>query len=227
MKNEIGKMINFDHHRKNRVGLPESVYCRKKPIESIQHLIVTLSETEDNSPILFTRLAADVYDSLGAECIALLDYHPLSETAFLNGTYSSPSRKSVAIITAGTSDSSVAWEAARTLEHSGVKHDVFEDLGVAGLWRLEERIKDIEGFDILIVVAGMDAALCSVVGGLSGKPVIGVPTSTGYGVADGGKSALNSMLTSCASGVLVVNIDNGYGAASAAIRIINGAADGE
>jgi hypothetical protein len=130
-------------------------------------------------------------------------------------------RGSVAIISAGTSDGFVTWEAARTLEYLGIRHTVFEDCGVAGLWRLAEHLPEINTFDAVIVVAGLDAALASVLGGLTPKPVFGVPTSVGYGVAEGGHAALSSMLSSCAPGIAILNIDNGYGAACAAARVIN------
>ena len=126
-----------------------------------------------------------------------------------------------AVLSAGTADGPVAWEAARTLRYLGITHKVFEDCGVAGLWRLAERLDEVNTFDALIVVAGLDAALASVMGGLTPKPVFAVPTSVGYGAAQGGHAALASMLSSCAPGVAVMNIDNGYGAACAAARIIN------
>ncbi|NDH85103.1 MAG: circadian phase modifier CpmA, partial [Acidimicrobiia bacterium] len=115
----------------------------------------------------------------------------------------------------------VATEAARTLEFSGVDAEVLVDIGVAGLWRLEARLPELRAADIVIVVAGMDAALVSVMGGLVGAPIIGVPTSVGYGVAEGGSTALNSALASCAQGVAVVNIDNGFGAACAAVLMLS------
>jgi NCAIR mutase (PurE)-related protein len=127
----------------------------------------------------------------------------------------------VAIVSAGTSDGAVAWEAARTLDYLGIGHRLFEDCGVAGLWRLTERLPEINEHDVVIAVAGMDAALASVMGGLTAKPLLAVPTSVGYGVAQGGESALHSMLASCAPGVSVFNVDNGYGAACAAARIVS------
>jgi pyridinium-3,5-biscarboxylic acid mononucleotide synthase len=219
---EICSMIVFDDKRKERIGLPEAVFCAGKPIEAIKQLVSDLEKK--NKPVLFTRLENNIYEEIGPSLTCLLNYHPISRTAFLNGTYPKSSKYRVAIITAGTSDTYVAWETGRTLEYLGIENTIIEDIGVAGLWRLESRIGDITNYDVLIVVAGMDAALCSVVGGLTGKPVIGVPTSTGYGVADGGRSALNSMLTSCSAGIMVMNIDNGYGAACAAVRIIQGRA---
>ena len=126
----------------------------------------------------------------------------------------------VAVVSAGTADGAVAWEAARTLTYLGIRNTVIEDCGVAGLWRLLERVEEINEHDVVIVVAGLDAALASVMGGLTAKPVLAVPTSVGYGMAGQGEAALRSMLVSCAPGVPVLNIDNGYGAACAAVRIL-------
>ena len=126
----------------------------------------------------------------------------------------------VAIVSAGTSDQPVCREAARTLAYHGHPSAEIGDVGVAGLWRLMDRIDEIRTYPVVIVVAGMDAALPSVVGGLVPGLVIAVPTSTGYGVAKGGATAMAAMLASCAPGVTVVNIDNGYGAACAALRAL-------
>jgi NCAIR mutase (PurE)-related protein len=126
----------------------------------------------------------------------------------------------VAIVMAGTSDLPVGREAARTLAFAGQPCREHTDIGVAGLWRLLERIEEIRSSPVVIVAAGMDAALVSVVGGLVASPVIALPTSVGYGVAKGGGPALHAALASCAPGISVVNIDNGYGAACAALRIL-------
>jgi NCAIR mutase (PurE)-related protein len=128
---------------------------------------------------------------------------------------------SVAVVSAGTADARTTWEAAKTLEYLGISHSVYEDNGVAGLWRLTANLEKVNSADVIIVVAGLDAALASVMGGLTGQPVFAVPTSVGYGMARGGQSALSSMLVSCAPGVGVLNIDNGYGAACAATRVLN------
>jgi NCAIR mutase (PurE)-related protein len=126
----------------------------------------------------------------------------------------------VAIVAAGTSDSGVAREAARTLRHAGVEATLITDVGVAGLWRLMERIEEICRHPVVIAVAGMDAALASVLGGLVPGVLVAVPTSVGYGASEAGRTALNAMLASCASGIVVCNIDNGYGAAAAALRVM-------
>lgn len=148
-----------------------------------------------------------------------MEYDAESATAIMHGCL--PAREgTVAVVTAGTSDLTVAAEAHRTLGFLGFTTNLIADVGVAGLWRLLERVDEITAYDVVIVVAGMDAALASVMGGLTGQPIIAVPTSTGYGVAADGESALRSMLTSCAQGIAVTNIDNGFGAACAANRIL-------
>jgi NCAIR mutase (PurE)-related protein len=128
--------------------------------------------------------------------------------------------QTVAIVAAGTSDAPAAREAERTLRHAGVGASVIIDVGVAGLWRLMDRIEEIRRFPVVIAVAGMDAALASVLGGLYGGSLICVPTSVGYGAAEEGRTALNAMLASCAPGIVVTNIDNGYGAACAVLRML-------
>ncbi len=129
----------------------------------------------------------------------------------------------VAVVAAGTSDVPVARETLRTLGYAGRAATLFADVGVAGLWRLTTRLEEIRAHPVVIVAAGMDAALPSVVGGLVAGAVIAVPTSVGYGVAAGGRTALDAVLASCAPGITVVNIDNGYGAACAALRLLNAA----
>ena len=211
--------ILFDHARTARIGLPEAVFCEGKPFPALLELLSRFGKGSGH-PVLFTRLAPEVFAQVPEALRSRYDYHPLSRTAFGEAM---PSRKRgrVAVVSAGTADGFVTWEAARTLQYLGIEHRVFEDCGVAGLWRLAERLDEINGFDAVIVVAGLDAALASVLGGLTPKPVFGVPTSVGYGVASGGNSALSSMLSSCAPGLGVLNIDNGYGAACAAARVVN------
>ena len=148
------------------------------------------------------------------------DYDPVSRTAFGDRL---PERQgpSVAVVSAGAADAPVAREAARTLLYLGIPHRLFEDCGVAGLWRLTERLLEINAHSAVIAVAGLEGALASVLGGLTPLPVFAVPTSVGYGVARDGAAALTGMLASCAPGVAVLNIDNGYGAACAAARVVN------
>jgi hypothetical protein len=127
----------------------------------------------------------------------------------------------ISIITAGSSDVPVGREAARTIEYYGHPVEEINDVGVAGLWRLTERLEDIRDKKVIICIAGMDAALPTVLGGLVAGIIIAVPTSVGYGMAKNGETALQALLCSCAPGLVVVNIDNGYGAASAALRVMN------
>ncbi len=199
--------------------MPEAVLCGTKTVEQVVSIVDELAATT-TEPRLFTRLTDEQSAALDPGVADRLDDDRVSRTAMLNGTL--PARPGrVAIVAAGTSDASVAAEAARTLAFSGVDHEVIVDVGVAGLWRLEARLDEIRAADIVIAVAGMDAALVSVLGGLVAAPVIGVPTSVGYGVATGGTAALHSALASCAQGVTVVNIDNGFGAACAAVRMLS------
>lgn len=215
----ISRDVLFDFGRSTRIGLPESVFCQGKPVGT---LIVLLRKFARGSghPVLFTRLAPDVFTSLPREVCAGIDYHPNSRTAWGDTLPWRQGRGRVAVVSAGTSDGAVAWEAGRTLTYLGIEHTMFEDCGVAGLWRLTDRLAEINEHDVVIAVAGMDAALASVLGGLTAKPLLAVPTSVGYGVVNKGESALNSMLASCSPGVSVFNVDNGYGAACAAARIV-------
>jgi pyridinium-3,5-biscarboxylic acid mononucleotide synthase len=212
--------ILFDHSRTARIGLPEAVFCEGKPFEAVVELLSRFGKGSGR-PVLFTRLAPDIFDQAPEAIRVGYDYHPLSRTAF-GDTLPPRVNGRVAVVSAGTADSFVAWEAVRTLAYLGIEHQIFEDCGVAGLWRLAERLEEINTCSAVIVVAGLDAALLSVMGGLTPKPIFGVPTSVGYGVALGGKAALASMLSSCAPGVAIMNIDNGYGAACAAARVVNG-----
>lgn len=209
----------YDADRAERLGMPEAIFCEGKDNAVLAEIVRELS-AKAGQPALFTRLAPDRFSTLKTVSGDLMDYDPQSHTAFLHGGL--PMRDGrVAVVTAGTSDLRVAGEALRTLQFSGVTGEVIADVGVAGIHRLFDRIEHIRTFDIVIVVAGWDAALASVMGGLVPQPLIAVPTSTGYGVASGGKSALLSMLASCGQGVLVTNIDNGFGAACGAIRMLN------
>ncbi len=212
--------ILFDHARAARIGLPEAVFCEGKPFDALRDLLSRFGRGSGH-PVLFTRLSPEVFAQVPQTVRELYDYHPLSRTAF-GEKLSSGGHGRVAVVSAGTADGFVTWEAARTLTYLGIRHKVFEDCGVAGLWRLAERVEEINSFDAVIVVAGLDAALVSVMGGLTPKPIFGVPTSIGYGAAHGGNAALASMLSSCAPGIGIMNIDNGYGAACAAARVVNG-----
>lgn len=209
--------IQYDYTRRQRIGMPEAIFCEGKDPAFITSLIEELLPQKDHA-VLFTRLSPGLLAQLGSSADPL-QYHALSQTAHLHGPL--PARTGrVTVVCAGTTDLRVATEAVQTLRFTGIECSLIADVGVAGLWRLMQRIDEIAAHDAVIVVAGMDAALPTVVGGLVGIPVIGVPTSVGYGVATGGTTALHSMLASCAQGVVVCNIDNGFGAACATVRLL-------
>jgi NCAIR mutase (PurE)-related protein len=216
----ISPGVLFDHARRARIGLPEAVFCQGKPVSSLRDLLVLFGRGQ-GKPVLFTRLEPFIFNSLDDSLKEVYDYDPVSKTAW--GEKCPPSGVSgkVAIVSGGTADAQVAREAARTLDYLGFEFGLFEDSGVAGLWRLAGALEEINAHQVVIVVAGLDAALASVLGGLTPKPVLAVPTSVGYGLARQGESALASMLVSCSPGVAVLNIDNGYGAACSAARILN------
>lgn len=210
--------VVFDHQRIARIGLPEAVFCQGKPLDTVVGLLRKFARG-NGEPVLFTRLEPAIFAALPEDAQAGVDFHELSRTAW-GETLPLRPRGRVAIVSAGTADGAVTWEAARTLTYLGIRNTVFEDCGVAGLWRLLDRMPDINEHDVVIVVAGLDAALASVVGGLTPKPLLAVPTSVGYGMAKQGEAAFHSMLASCAPGMAVLNIDNGYGAACAAARTV-------
>lgn len=213
--------INLDFQRPERIGMGEAVYCQHKSVEQLLTIIENLREA--GQPMLFTRLFDQAYVALRDKFSHALDYDPVSHTAYYvppNAELPAITRTEVAIVTGGSSDVPVAREAARALKFVGEGCEEINDVGVAGLWRLQSRLEDIKNKKVVICVAGMDAALPTVLGGLIPASIIAVPSSVGYGVADGGRTALQSLLCSCAPGLVVVNIDNGYGAACAALRIL-------
>jgi pyridinium-3,5-biscarboxylic acid mononucleotide synthase len=214
----VGAEVRLDLGRAERVGVGEAILCAPK---SVAHLVHILDEgAAKGASLLLTRLSPAQFDALPARQRERIDYEPLSQTGY-SGVVAAPAGKArVAIVAAGTSDAAVAREAARTLRFHGESAVEITDVGVAGLWRLLERIDEIRQLPVVIAVAGMEGALPTVLAGMVKSVVIGVPTSVGYGVATGGKAALYAMLSSCAPGVLVVNIDNGYGAACAALRAL-------
>lgn len=209
--------VLLDFQRQARIGLDEAIFCQGKTVDQLNEIID--KAVERSAPLLLTRLTALQFEGLESSHRSALDYEPVSRTAILGPLRpAQPAR--IAIVAAGTSDAHAFREVARTARYYGQETQGFYDVGVAGLWRLLDRIEQIKKFPVVIVVAGMDAALPTVVGGLLGNVIIGVPTSNGYGVAEGGQTALHSMLASCAQGVTVMNIDNGYGAACAALRVL-------
>jgi len=209
----------IDFNRENRIGISETIFCENKSTSQINNICKDL---DINKTTFFTRLKVDKYKKITSNIKKKLLYNTASQTAIYGKKPSiNKNKANVAIICAGTSDMPSVLEAQQTLYISGVKSDIFPDLGVAGLWRIQKYLDQIMKYKVLIVAAGMDGALVSVIGGLVSLPIIALPTSTGYGVANKGVTALNAMLVSCSPGISVVNIDNGYGAASAAIRILN------
>lgn len=210
--------VQFDFERESRIGLAEAVLCSEKSVDQIE-TILSAAEAQQ-AGLLLTRLSPEKAEALPPAFASALDYCPISRTGFFGQVRPVTDTGTIAIVAAGTSDAGVAREAARTLRHAGVDATLIVDVGVAGLWRLMDRIDDIRRHPVVIGVAGMDAALASVMGGLVASTVICVPTSVGYGASEGGRTALNAMLASCASGLAVCNIDNGYGAACAALRIL-------
>ena len=211
--------IVFDYARTARIGLGEAVFCEGKTAEQIATILE--GACERSVGLLLTRFDGEQLKRLPPALASAIDYCTLSRTGFFGSLRPDPVGDMVAIVSAGTADAPVAREAARTLRYGGVKPTVIADVGVAGLWRLMERIEEVAHHPVVIVVAGMDAAIASVLGGLVPGAIIAVPTSTGYGASEAGRTALNAMLASCAPGITVCNIDNGYGAAAAALRILH------
>ncbi|MDP3236757.1 MAG: nickel pincer cofactor biosynthesis protein LarB [Myxococcales bacterium] len=210
--------ITLDFQRTERIGFEEAIFSQGKTVEQLNEILDRAKAK--GASLLLTRLSQLQLEGLTSSHRAGIDYEPVSRTGFF-GTLRPAKPSRVAIVAAGTSDVHVFREIARTARYYGHETTGFYDVGVAGIWRLMERVEAIKQHAVVIVVAGMDAALPTVVGGLVGSVVIAVPTSNGYGVAEGGHSALNAMLASCAPGVPVMNIDNGYGAACAALRVLN------
>lgn len=209
----------LDIHREARSGFPEAIYAAGKSPEQTVSIFRALKKA--NGRALATRCPDETLEALKKQ-IRGIRIDERSRTAMSLPARKTAVRGRVAVLAAGTSDLSVADEAAVTLEFADVGVVRCSDIGVAGIHRLLGRLDTIRAADAVIVVAGMEGALPSVVGGLVPVPVIAVPTSVGYGASFGGIAALLGMLNSCAAGVTVVNIDNGFGAAVAAIRMING-----
>ena len=210
--------IKFDFQRRDRLGLIEAIWGQDKSIDQLERLSENV--LSKNEVVFITRINSekanyllDLYDDARfyAEANCLIIGKNLNK---IN------TNKKVAIISGGSSDLAVTLEAQLALEIYGVNFQSFIDVGVAGLHRLMSQLEEINKYHVLIVCAGMEGALATVVGGLLAQPIIAVPASIGYGVSKNGETALNSMLSSCSPGIAVMNIDNGYGAAMAALRII-------
>lgn len=203
------EFATIDTHRELRTGYPEVIFGQGKSPEQITEIIRFM--LKDGSNILVTRITGEVYNNVRGVCPEAV-YNPVARTITVMKREPEKPSTTIAVVTAGTSDLPVAEEAAITAEFFGNTVERVIDVGVAGIHRLFDKLTVIRRARVSIVIAGMEGALPSVVGGLVDKPVIAVPTSVGYGANFGGLSALLGMLTSCASGTSVVNIDNGFGA---------------
>ena len=215
---EVLASARLDHHRALRTGLPEAVFGENKSADQLVEILAALLRTD--SVVLATRVDADKAAAVRAR-LAGLAYHPVARILTGNDRHIPVGRASgtVVIVTAGTSDLPVAEEARITLHMFGHPVETVYDAGVAGIHRILAHSALLQQGRVIIVVAGMEGALPSVVAGMTGAPVIAVPTSVGYGAGAGGWSALLGMLNSCSPGLAVVNIDNGFGAACMAAAI--------
>ena len=214
---EMG-FATIDTDRQRRTGLPEVIYSSGKTVEQVQQIAERMYQK--GIDVLATRVTPEMAEAV-KKVIPGAEYNAVANTITYKKSVNFDSKGYIAIVAAGTSDMPVAEEAAVTARFLGNKVETVFDVGVAGIHRLFHRLEIIRNARVIIVVAGMEGALTSVVAGLVHKPVIGVPTSIGYGASFQGLSALLAMLNSCASGVSVVNIDNGFGAACQASLINN------
>ncbi|NQU52574.1 MAG: nickel pincer cofactor biosynthesis protein LarB [Bacteroidetes bacterium] len=212
---EMG-FATIDTDRQSRTGLPEVIYASGKTVEQVK--LIAERMYQKGIDVLATRVTPEMVEAVKS-VIPEAEYNEIAKTISFKKTNTVEAKGYIAIVVAGTSDMPVAEEAAVTARFLGNKVETVYDVGVAGIHRLFNRLELIRNARVIIVVAGMEGALTSVIGGLVNKPVIGVPTSIGYGANFQGLSALLSMLNSCASGVSVVNIDNGFGAACQASLI--------
>ena len=217
--------VRLDRQRRQRLGLIEAIWGEHKSADQISAILSELAAAAELA--LVTRVDADKAAAVAALVPSLPLHHHRDARCLTCGPLpaAEPRLGRVAILSGGSSDLEVVSEASLALACHGVASDLVVDVGVAGLHRLLAVLDDLRSADVLIVCAGMEGALPTVVAGLLPQPVIGVPAPVGYGVSAGGQAALNGMLSSCAPGLTVVNIGNGYGAAMAALRILRGAAD--
>lgn len=206
----------IDHHRHLRQGMPEVIYCEGKTVEQVVKIAERI--LDKNGDIIATRAEDQIYEALRAIDKRAV-YNESGRVVTILHRKKKETKGEVLVMTAGTSDLPVSEEAHTVLKALGSKVNTLYDVGVAGIHRLLDNQEAIRSARVIIVVAGMDGALASVVGGLASQPVIAVPTSSGYGASFGGIAALLTMLNSCAAGVAVMNIDNGFGAACLAHKI--------
>ena len=210
--------IKFDFQRRDRLGLIEAIWGQDKSIDQLKRL--SKNVLSRNEVVFITRINIEKANYLSGLYDDARFYEEANCLTIGTNLNKVNTKKKVAIISGGSSDLAVTLEAQLALEIYGVNFQSFIDVGVAGLHRLLSQLEEINKYDVLIVCAGMEGALATVVGGLLAQPIIAVPVSVGYGVSKDGETALNSMLSSCSPGIAVMNIDNGYGAAMAALRII-------
>ncbi len=212
----VGNFAQLDQHRALRCGFPEVVFGQGKTPEQVVQIVRRLSERNDR--VLVTRVTPEMSAVVQPQ-IPELTYYPAARILVLDRAVDRVKKPGVYVLTAGTADIPVAEEAALTADLMGNEVDRLYDVGVAGIHRLLNQVERLQKARVVVVAAGMDGALPSVVGGLVSVPVIAVPTSVGYGASFHGLAALLTMLNSCATGVAVVNIDNGFGAGVLASRI--------
>jgi len=210
--------IKFDFQRRDRLGLIEAIWGQDKSIDQLERFSENV--LSKNEVVFITRINSEKANYL-LDLYADARFYKEANCLTIGKNFNKIiTNKKVAIISGGSSDLAVTLEAQLALEIYGVNCQPFIDVGVAGLHRLMSQLEEINKYDVLIVCAGMEGALATVVGGILAQPIIAVPVSVGYGVSKDGETALNSMLSSCSPGIAVMNIDNGYGAAMAALRII-------
>jgi pyridinium-3,5-biscarboxylic acid mononucleotide synthase len=206
---QVGDFARIDHHRSLRCGFPEVIYGSGKTPQQIVSILHSMMKK--NGLALVTRVGTEHYEAIRAEFPAAV-YHPSARVITLRQKFEGAPLPGVLVISAGTADIPVAEEAAITAEMTGSQVERLYDVGVAGLHRLLDKTRQLQQANVIVVAAGMEGALASVVGGLVSAPVIALPTSIGYGASFNGLAALLAMLNTCAPGVAVVNIDNGFGA---------------
>lgn len=213
---DVGEAVKIDFSRKSRRGFPEAIYCASKDDESLVRIFEAFAKKKES--VIGTRASKAQFDLVKAK-LDDVTYNELARIISLDFSKEEEKIGEIAIVCAGTSDLPVLLEAEITAKFLGARVKTYTDVGVAGIHRLLDKIEDIKKANVIIAIAGMEAALATVLAGLVDKPIIAVPTSVGYGANLGGITALLSMINSCAEGVSVVNIDNGYGAAYAACQI--------
>lgn len=213
---DVGENVKIDFSRRERRGFPEAIYCASKDDDSLIQIFKAFYERGES--VIGTRASKSQYQII-KKTIPDVEYSDLAKIISLDYSKESDKIGEIAVVSAGTSDLPISLEAEITARFLGARVKAYRDVGVAGVHRLLDKTEEIKKANVIIAIAGMEAALATVLAGLVDKPIIAVPTSVGYGANLGGITALLSMINSCAEGVSVVNIDNGYGAAYQACQI--------